>query len=40
MKVNPEEAKLASLRQKERQVIRAVVEGSGAPNKTLAHGCS
>ena len=35
-KVNPEEAKLASLTQKERHVIRAVVEGSGAPNKTLA----
>jgi hypothetical protein len=36
VKVNPEEAKLASLTQKERQIIRAVVEGSGAPNKTLA----
>jgi len=36
VKVNPEETKLASLTQKERQVIRAVVEGSGAPNKTLA----
>ena len=36
VKANPEEAKLASLTQKERQVIRAVVEGSGAPNKTLA----
>ena len=36
VKVNPEEAKLASLTQKERHVIRAVVEGSGAANKTLA----
>jgi len=35
-KVSPEAAKLASLTQKERHVIRAVVEGSGAPNKTLA----
>jgi len=36
VKVNPEEAKLASLTQKERHVIRAVVEGSGAQNKRLA----
>ncbi len=35
-KADPEAAKLASLTQKERQIIRAVVEGSGAPNKTLA----
>jgi len=35
-KVNPEAARLASLTQKERQVIQAVVQGSGAPNKTLA----
>jgi len=40
VKVNPEEAKLASLTQKERHVIRAVVAGSGAPNKRLRHGCS
>jgi two-component system nitrate/nitrite response regulator NarL len=36
VKVNPEEAKLASLTQKERQVIRALMEDSGARNKTLA----
>ena len=36
VKVNPEEAKLASLTQKKPQVIRVVVEGSGAPSKTLA----
>ena len=34
--MNSEEAKLASLRQKEWHVIRAVVEASIAPNKTLA----
>jgi two-component system, NarL family, nitrate/nitrite response regulator NarL len=33
---DPEAARIATLTQKERQVIRAVVEGSGAPNKTLA----
>lgn len=35
-KADPEAARIASLTPKERQIIRAVVEGSGAPNKTLA----
>jgi len=35
-KVDPEASRIASLTQKERQIIRAVVEGSGAANKTLA----
>ncbi|BEP34622.1 response regulator transcription factor [Variovorax sp. V59] len=36
VKADPEAARIASLTQKERQIIRAVVEGSGAANKTLA----
>jgi two-component system nitrate/nitrite response regulator NarL len=36
VKADPEAAKLASLTQKERQIICAVVQGSGAANKTLA----
>lgn len=35
-KADPEALKLASLTQKERQIIRTVVKGSGASNKTLA----
>ncbi|MDQ0571619.1 two-component system nitrate/nitrite response regulator NarL [Variovorax paradoxus] len=36
VKADPEAARLASLTQKERQIICAVVQGSGAANKTLA----
>ena len=35
-KADPEALKLASLTQKERQIIRTVVKGSGASNKMLA----
>ncbi|EJL76460.1 LuxR C-terminal-related transcriptional regulator [Variovorax sp. 2RAF20] len=35
-KADPEAAKLASLTQKEREIIRVVVAGSGASNKALA----
>ncbi|MET0265845.1 MAG: response regulator transcription factor [Duganella sp.] len=35
-KANPEAARIASLTPRERKIVAVVVEGNGAPNKTLA----